>query len=57
MVPGKVYAITIELFPIANLFCRGHRLRLSSRASPATGSSPRQPAPSHVLLPVIPPGE
>ena len=28
MVPGEVYAITIELFPIANLFGRGHRLRL-----------------------------
>src|SRR6266481_4628449 len=28
MVPGEVYAITIELFPIANLFCRGDRLRL-----------------------------
>jgi hypothetical protein len=24
MVSGEVYAITIELFPIANLFCRGH---------------------------------
>jgi predicted acyl esterase len=28
MVLGEVYAITIELFPIANLFCRGHRPRL-----------------------------
>ena len=28
MVPGEVYEITIELFPVANLFCRGHRLRL-----------------------------
>ena len=28
MVPGEVYAITIELFPVANLFCRRHRLRL-----------------------------
>jgi predicted acyl esterase len=68
MVLGKVYAITIELFPIANLFCRGRRLRLdisssnfthfdgnpnsgerkaggSSRASPATASSPRPPDP------------
>jgi predicted acyl esterase len=25
MVPGEVYAITIELFPIANLYCCGHR--------------------------------
>ena len=23
MVPGEVYPISIELFPIANLFCRG----------------------------------
>jgi predicted acyl esterase len=28
MVLDEVYAITIELFPIANLFCRGHRPRL-----------------------------
>ena len=25
MVPGEVYEITIGLFPVANLFCRGHR--------------------------------
>ena len=33
MVPGEVYAITIELFPTANLFCRGHRLRLDIASS------------------------
>jgi uncharacterized protein len=33
MVPGEVYAITIELFPLANLFCRGHRLRLDISSS------------------------
>jgi putative CocE/NonD family hydrolase len=33
MVPGEVYAITIELFPIANLFRRGHRLRLDISSS------------------------
>jgi X-Pro dipeptidyl-peptidase C-terminal non-catalytic domain len=33
MVPGEVYPITIELFPIANLFCRGHRLRLDISSS------------------------
>src|SRR5882762_3271312 len=33
MVPGQVYAITIELFPIANLFGRGHRLRLDISSS------------------------
>jgi putative CocE/NonD family hydrolase len=33
MVPGEVCAISIELFPIANLFCRGHRLRLDISSS------------------------
>jgi putative CocE/NonD family hydrolase len=33
MVPGEVYDITIELFPVANLFCRGHRLRLDISSS------------------------
>ena len=33
MTPGEVYAITIELFPIANLFRRGHRLRLDISSS------------------------
>jgi putative CocE/NonD family hydrolase len=33
MVPGEVYAITIELFPTANLFARGHRLRLDISSS------------------------
>jgi len=33
MVLGEVYAITIELFPIANLFCRGHRPRLDISSS------------------------
>ena len=33
MAPGEVYAITIELFPVANLFCRGHRLRLDISSS------------------------
>jgi putative CocE/NonD family hydrolase len=33
MMPDEVYAITIELFPIANLFCRGHRLRLDISSS------------------------
>ena len=31
--PGEVYAITIELFPIGNLFCAGHRLRLDISSS------------------------
>jgi uncharacterized protein len=33
MVAGEVYPITIELFPVANLFCRGHRLRLDISSS------------------------
>jgi uncharacterized protein len=33
MVPGEVYPITIELFPTANLFRRGHRLRLDISSS------------------------
>ena len=33
MVLGEVYPITIELFPIANLFGRGHRLRLDISSS------------------------
>jgi hypothetical protein len=33
MVPGEVYAITIELFPTSNLFSRGHRLRLDIASS------------------------
>jgi hypothetical protein len=33
MVPGEVYAITIELFPAGNLFNRGHRLRLDIASS------------------------
>ena len=80
MEPGAVYAITIELFPVANLFCRGHRLRLDISSSnfphfdvnPNSGEPEgewRHPRiarnrifgeaarPSHILLPVIPPGE
>jgi putative CocE/NonD family hydrolase len=33
LVPGEVYAITIELFPTGNLFLRGHRLRLDISSS------------------------
>jgi hypothetical protein len=28
LVPGTVYAVTVSLFPVANLFMPGHRLRL-----------------------------
>ena len=33
MTPGEVYAVTIELFPIGNLFMPGHRLRLDISSS------------------------
>lgn len=33
MVPGEIYPVTIELFPTANLFARGHRLRLDISSS------------------------
>jgi putative CocE/NonD family hydrolase len=33
MVPGETYAITIELFPVANLFGRGRQLRLDISSS------------------------
>src|SRR5947208_9382743 len=33
LVPDEIYAITIELFPTANLFARGHRLRLDIASS------------------------
>ena len=79
MVPGKVYAIMIELFPVGNLFSRGHQLRLDISSSnfphfdvnPNSGEPegamehPRiahnrifvdAAHPSHLVLPVIPPG-
>jgi putative CocE/NonD family hydrolase len=33
MMPGEVYAITIELFPTSNLFASGHQLRLDISSS------------------------
>jgi putative CocE/NonD family hydrolase len=33
LAPGEVYAVTIALFPIANLFKAGHRLRLDLAGS------------------------
>jgi hypothetical protein len=33
MRPGEVYAVRIAMFPIANLFRRGHRLRLDIAGS------------------------
>ena len=79
MVPSEVYAVTIALFPTANLFRPGHRLRLDLAGSnfphfdvnpnsgEPEGSSERpqiatsrifvdRARPSHLVLPVIPPG-
>jgi hypothetical protein len=33
LVPGTVYAVTVRLFPVANLFALGHRLRLDIAGS------------------------
>jgi hypothetical protein len=33
LVPGTVYAVTVGLFPVANLFVPGHRLRLDIAGS------------------------
>ena len=79
LVPGVPVQITVEAFPTANLFKRGHRLRLDVSSSnfphfdvnPNTGAPEgrgltRQVArntvyldrerPSHVVLPILPPG-
>ena len=77
--PARVYAVTVAMFPCANLFKRGHRLRLDLAGSnfphfdinpnsgEAEGSMERKRVattqifvdsarPSHLVLPVIPPG-
>jgi putative CocE/NonD family hydrolase len=79
MRPGTVYPITITLYPAANVFKKGHRLRIDVSSSnyprfdvnPNTGDplgNYRRMVtadntvyhdaqhPSHVLLPVVPPG-
>jgi putative CocE/NonD family hydrolase len=33
MVPGEAYEVTITLYPTANLFARGHRIRLDISSS------------------------
>ena len=33
MMPGQVYAVTIDIFPTSNLFKRGHRVRLDISSS------------------------
>jgi putative CocE/NonD family hydrolase len=33
MVPGTIYAITVDAFPTSNLFARGHRIRIDVSSS------------------------
>jgi hypothetical protein len=33
MEPGKIYPVTIHLYPTANVFARGHRIRLDISSS------------------------
>jgi putative CocE/NonD family hydrolase len=77
--PGRVYPVTVAMFPCANLFKRGHRLRLDLAGSnfphfdinpnsgePEGAMDRKRRAtmqifvdaarPSHLVLPVIPPG-
>jgi putative CocE/NonD family hydrolase len=79
MVPGRVYEFTIEMYPTALVFQKGHRIRLDISSSnfprfdvnPNTGeplNDHRRWAiaenavyhdaahPSHIVLPVVPPG-
>jgi putative CocE/NonD family hydrolase len=78
--PGRPYAVTVAMFPCANLFKRGHRLRLDLAGSnfphfdvnpnsgePEGSAEQKRRAtttifvdaghPSHLVLPVIPPGK
>ena len=45
--PVKVAAITVEAFPTANLFKRGHRIRLARNTVYVDVDRP-----SHVVLPI-----
>jgi putative CocE/NonD family hydrolase len=61
MVPGMVYRLRIELWSTANVFLKGHRLRLDIASSnfprfdrnPNTGRSPEGPGPTVVATNVI----
>jgi len=63
--PGAIMPITIELYPTANVFAAGHRIRLDIASSnfPRFDPSPHAATvtlhcdaahPSHIVLPVIP---
>ncbi|MGE0683832.1 MAG: CocE/NonD family hydrolase [Candidatus Binatia bacterium] len=68
LIPGKIYAVTLELSSVSHVFAAGHRARLSLAGAdwPFVWPSPRQATlslyhdrghPSHLVLPVIPPRE
>ena len=56
MTPDEVYRFTVTLFPISNLFVKGHRIRLDISSSnfprfdvnPNTGE-PLGPQPAHPI--------
>ena len=56
MEPGRVYPITIHLYPTSNLFARGHRIRLDISSSnfprlDVNGNTGENPAHSQVKVP------
>lgn len=80
MEPGKVYPLSIKLYPTSNVFKRGHRIRVDISSSnfprfdvnPNTGEPLNDNRrtnvaintvyhdaghPSHIVLPIVPPGE
>jgi putative CocE/NonD family hydrolase len=58
MEPGKIYPITIRLYPTSNLFVAGHRIRLDVSSSnfprlDVNGNTGENPAISHVKVPAV----
>ena len=54
--PGKVYQVTVQLFPTSNMFARGHRVRLDISSSnfprfDVNGNTGENPATSSVRIP------
>ena len=54
--PGKVYQVTVHLFPTSNLFAKGHRVRLDISSSnfprfDVNGNTGENPATSPVRIP------
>jgi putative CocE/NonD family hydrolase len=68
LIPGRTYALTVELLACAYRFAAGHRLSVSLSASdvqnvwpppfPCAHTIARDPErPSHIVLPLVPPQE